>query len=99
MQDRHAHFNSIAQFLTGKPMSAEQSDDYAHILNDTLPTGKAHPGGHRSYPRGHTGKVGIWQRYLSPLEIECYNETVANFLKYHPGGELMLEIYPDLLLG
>jgi Sulfotransferase domain len=50
------------------------------------------------YPLGWTGKVGIYQDYLSPSNIDLYNDQVRTFLACYPHASPLLELYPNLLV-
>ena len=49
------------------------------------------------YPRGYTGKIGVWKDYLNEDNKRAYDSVVNAFLKAHPHGKHLLEIYPNLV--
>ncbi len=95
------HFNGIYTFLTGREMDDKT---WKIIQQDKMPETKAggilQPGATegRVYPRGYSGKVGVWKDYLNDREIAEYNEIVTSFLKYHPAARLVTKLYPDIII-
>jgi hypothetical protein len=51
------------------------------------------------YPRGSTAAQGIWRNYFSPENLRLYNSVCGRFLTDHPYGQLLKQLYPDLLAG
>ena len=50
----------------------------------------------RIYPRGYTGGVGIWKQYFASENRDLYNSVCDNFVRTHPYGKLLTELYGDL---
>lgn len=94
------HFDGIHRFLTGKPITSTLEVTVQDRMSRTKSGGDLQPGSveGRSYPRGYSGKVGVWRNYLSEKDIAIYNQIVCNFLTYEPSADRMLRLYPDLLL-
>lgn len=99
MADAQAHFDRLHRFVTGQPTSAEVWELLQSRMMRTK-GGDLQPGDRaaRHYPKGYSGKVGIWRDYLSPENIAAYNEVVTRFMKYHPRADLLRETYPNIYL-
>lgn len=52
----------------------------------------------KAYPRGYTGKEGIWKSYLRTEHVELCNTISKNMLKLASENEDILKFYPDLIL-
>ena len=51
------------------------------------------------YPRGSTGARGIWRNYFSPENRRLYSSICEQFLAAHPYGQLLKQLYPDLIMN
>ncbi|MEM7620073.1 MAG: sulfotransferase domain-containing protein [Pseudomonadota bacterium] len=100
LKDPHKHFNGIHKFLTGQEITQSISDQISDKMSRTKSGGDLQPGATkaRSYPKGYSGKVGVWRDYFNEKDIETYNKIVKSFLEYDPKAEGLLDIYPDLKL-
>jgi hypothetical protein len=97
--DAHAHFGRLHQFVTGRPMTAEVWDRLGATMVRS-DGGDLQPGDRsaRHYPKGYSGKVGVWRDYFTDENIAAYNAAVRRFLDYHPRADLLLRVYPDVYL-
>ena len=98
--DPIGHFTTVHGALYRKAMASGLEDQIEAAIASSGEGGALQSGdaGTRSYPKGYTGKQGIWRDYLSDKNIAVYNEFVERFLSYSPYAKRILEIYPDLLL-
>lgn len=48
------------------------------------------------YPRGWTGKLGVWQNYFSSAHIEMFNRIVTEFRDTAKSNSPLFEIFPEL---
>ena len=98
--DPKAHFERIFKFMTNEDLPLSYWNQIKLQLPRTRPGGDLQPGPtqFRAYPRGYTGKVGIWKNYFSDEDKAEYNEVVSSFLKFHPARDLVTNLYPDILL-
>ncbi len=100
MADLMRHFERIHDFLFETPMGAALKasvlDSYARSSEGgDLQSGDK---GTRSYPRGYSGKAGVWRDYLTKGNVEIYNTVVARFVERSDQRDRLLALYPDLLL-
>lgn len=65
------------------------------VMTRTEPGGEPDPA---VYPRGYTGRQGIWRDYLSPENRAAYNRVCEQFVAAHPYGRLVAELYSDLIV-
>ena len=100
MDDAMAHFVRIHDFIYSSEMTGPLLKEIANALQQSGKEGNLQPGSSegRVYPMGYSGKVGVWRDYLTPSNVETYNEVAKRFLEYSPYSDALLEIYPDLLL-
>jgi hypothetical protein len=100
LADSSAHFARIHQELFGTPMSAPLKEAVEAALSRSGEGGALQSGdsGTRSYPKGYSGKVGVWKDYLTAKNVATYNDVVQKFLGYTSYASEILAIYPDLLL-
>ena len=98
--DPKVHFERIFRFMTNEDLPMSYWNKIKLQLPRSMQGGDLQPGltQFRSYPRGYTGKAGIWKNYLSDEDKAEYNEVVSSFLKFHPARDLLTALYPDLLL-
>jgi hypothetical protein len=98
--DFNAHFNQIHMFLTGKSMDSKVAEIIAQRAERTKTGGDLQPGAvnARTYPRGYSGKIGIWRQYFTREDVEEYNTVVKNYIAYQPDASVLFDIYPDLTL-
>ncbi|MFH1593941.1 MAG: sulfotransferase domain-containing protein [Candidatus Omnitrophota bacterium] len=89
--------NVMSNFLVGFPVS----QDCAKKCNVIVKGAKKHTENNSSnstkYPRGWTGKIGIWKNYFSDTNKNDYRSTVKDFLDYYPNASLLQEVYTDLM--
>ncbi len=88
--------DEICHFLRpGLPMGAEQaafafdraSDNYkSHTLSVNAGT---------AYPRGWSGEIGIWKKYMSAENLAKYREVTGKFLHTHQFAGALEQLYPD----
>lgn len=52
----------------------------------------------RVYEKGYSGKVGVWNDYFTPQDVEDFNSVVRRFIENDPLAPQALSIYRDLLL-
>jgi hypothetical protein len=99
MADAPAHFDRLHRFVAGQPMTAEVWELLQSRMTRTK-GGDLQPGNRaaRHYPKGYSGKVGVWRDYLTPENIAAYNQTVDRFMKYHPRADLLAKVYPNIYL-
>jgi len=100
MADPWAHFDGIHQFLADAPLSAELRRIIEDKMSRTKSGGDLQPGAldGRTYPRGYSGKVGVWKDYFSPEDVAKYNTIVRNYMEYEPQARKISEVYPDIIL-
>jgi len=100
MADPHAHFDRLHHFVTGQSMGSELWTSLQDKISRSS-GGDLQPGSRaeRTYPKGYSGKVGVWRDYFSADHIKEYNAVVQRFLDYHPRGDLLCGVYPDILIG
>ena len=99
--DVAAHFEHIHHFLYATPMSEPlKAALQEHVANSgetgALQSGDAHL---RVYPKGYSGKIGVWRDYLSPDDVAAYNEVTERFLKYDEDGPQLLALIPTSFCG
>ena len=99
LADPRAHFDRLHQFITGQPMTQEVWQVISSTMARTA-GGDLQPGDRqaRHYPKGYSGKVGVWRDYLDARHIAAYNDRVRKFMNYHPNAALLLDVYPDIYL-
>jgi len=100
MRDFNAHFSNIHDFLFNAPMSVELKEALDKIFQRSMEDGDIRSGDleARHYPKGYSGKVGIWRDYLTPLNVETYNNITHKMLGTGKSKSL-LRLYPNLLLS
>lgn len=92
--------NSISRFLRGSDIDetlvekcGQIADQYQDRQTDAIRDGV------KKYPRGWTGKIGIWKNYFSSKNQKAYYAVVSDFIRHYPGASALLKIYPSLLSG
>jgi hypothetical protein len=93
-------FERTIQRLCGHIRDEQATDDIMtylrHVTRAMVEEGNAKPSS--NYPRGWTGSIGIWKRYLSADNVHSYNKVVGGFLAHYPHAERLLSVYPDLIV-
>ena len=94
------HFEKSHEFLYKQPMSAELIAEIENAFSRSGEGGDMQPGDKtkRTYPKGYSGKAGVWRDYLTSANVENYNRVVGRFLDYSEQADALLDLYPDLLL-
>jgi len=55
--------------------------------------------GHEArYPKGYSGKVGVWKDYFTERNIHSYNRVVSGFIEHHPYASELCDYYDDLII-
>ncbi len=98
--DSESHFQALHRFLTGKAIDDELRSQIAGRMSRTTSGGDLQPGAveGRTYPRGYSGKVGVWRDYFSVRDVEQYNEIVQTLSTQNQRFGELKRIYPDILL-
>lgn len=50
----------------------------------------------KKYPRGWTGKIGIWRDYYTSSNKAAYDHAIEQFIQNYPLASYLLEYYPEL---
>ena len=95
LQEPGRLISDVCHFLRpGQPVTVEQADlafDQAsenyksHTLSINMPT---------AYPRGWSGEIGIWQKYLSAENLAKYREVTGKFMRTYQFASALEELYP-----
>jgi len=48
-----------------------------------------------AYPRGWSGEIGIWKKYLSADNLAKYREVTSKFMLTHQFASALEQLYPD----
>ena len=87
--------NRLSYLIRDEPASA---DRLAYITSIHVDTAVDRTVRDNKYPRGWTGKVGVWRDYFSAKHRDIYNKTVRSFQDTLPSNCSISEIYPELLI-
>lgn len=86
----------LCTFIRGEPPNDDVMAYLKHVTKAVAEEGHAKPS--CNYPRGWTGSVGIWKRYLSADNVHSYNKVIGGFLAHYPHAARLLSVYPELLI-
>lgn len=98
--DTMTHFSRIHEFLYGRDMDPALIAELESLICASGEGGALQSGetSNRAYPKGYSGKVGVWRDYLTRSNVETYNDVVRRFLDYTERVEDIMALYPDLVL-
>ena len=99
--DLDTHFEGIHRFLFRAAMGVDLSERMTVLFENSGENGDLRSGDveDRVYPKGYSGKVGIWADYLTEENVRVYTEVVERFLNSAPNSDALLDLYPDLVLS
>ena len=94
MQDFDGSVARISEFLFGRaPLAATMQ--YLHKVSaGDRERGPQKPS--ERYPRGWTGVPGVWREYFNDANVAAFERISDLFVRVHPHGKLLQEIYPDV---
>jgi hypothetical protein len=96
IRNRDQTLNNISHFLYARDLD-KKTLMKCNSVAERLTTEQSEANNTRKYPRGWTGKIGIWKSYFSEGNKRSYLSVVKGFLDYYPNASLVLEVYPKLL--
>ena len=88
-------FKQIAEFLIHEELN-RKTMDAIHDMTQRKSKNKEkmYP---YAYKNGYTGKIGTWKDYFSKRHVKDYQKVLNSFLASYPGGDKLIDIYPDIL--
>jgi len=91
-----AVFDDMLSFLyPGAVMEERSTEPIRGAFDGFL---KQRKGYEARYPKGYSGKAGIWQDYFTERNALSYNRVVSGFIEYHPYASELCDYYEDLII-
>ena len=95
VEDRRAMLNDVSRFIKGADVDDSTFEKSVAISESYSGTRDKTNGS--LYPRGWSGKIGIWREYLSEENLNRYAHVVDGFCRNYPDSDMLISLYPSLL--
>ena len=95
MNEKISFFNQIAKFLIGNELD-QRTEHIVHqaIQQNPNQKEKKYP---YAYKHGYTGKIGTWRDYFTEKHLNDYLRVTNAFIESYPNGNIIFDVYPDLM--
>ncbi len=99
-EDMMSNFEAVINRLSVFIREEQPTDDVMAYLREVRRQlaieGNAKPSSH--YPRGWTGEIGVWCKYMTGEHIRLYNEAVTRFISSSSRSAYLGAAYQDLAI-